>query len=62
MVLVFGCVARLDILGERGHEEARRLQEAAGDMPTFGYYTYGEFARTTGVAGYHNATIAAMAL
>jgi hypothetical protein len=62
VVLVFDCVARLDILGQRGHEEARRLQEAAGDTPTFGYYTYGEFARTTGVAGYHNATIAAMAL
>ncbi|MDG4826198.1 FIST N-terminal domain-containing protein [Asanoa sp. WMMD1127] len=62
VVLVFDCVARLDILGKRGHEEARRLQEAAGGAPTFGYYTYGEFARTTGVAGYHNATIAAMAL
>ncbi|SNS60622.1 Uncharacterized conserved protein, contains FIST_N domain [Asanoa hainanensis] len=62
VVLVFDCVARLDILGERGHEEARRLQRAAGNAPTFGYYTYGEFARTTGVAGYHNATIAAMAL
>ncbi|GIF72502.1 FIST signal transduction protein [Asanoa siamensis] len=62
VVLVFDCVARLDILGERGHEEARRLQRAAHGAPTFGYYTYGEFARTTGVAGYHNATIAALAL
>jgi hypothetical protein len=62
VVLVFDCVARLDILGERGQEEAHRLQRAARGAPTFGYYTYGEFARTTGVAGYHNATIAAMAL
>ncbi|MEV0715499.1 FIST N-terminal domain-containing protein [Asanoa sp. NPDC050611] len=62
VVLVFDCVARLDILGERGHEEVRRLQTAARGARTFGYYTYGEFARTTGVAGYHNATIAALAL
>jgi len=62
VVLVFDCVARLDILGERGPEEARRLQRAAGTAPVFGFYTYGEFARTTGVAGYHNASIAAMAL
>jgi hypothetical protein len=62
VVLVFDCVARLDILGDRGPEEVRRLQEAAGGARTFGYYTYGEFARTTGVAGYHNATIAALAL
>lgn len=62
VVLVFDCVARLDILGGRGHEEARRLQAAAGPVPTFGFYTYGEFARTTSVAGYHNASIAALAL
>ncbi|WP_213450995.1 FIST signal transduction protein [Rhizomonospora bruguierae] len=62
VLLVFSCVARLDILRERGAEEARRLQTAAGALPTFGFYTYGEFARTTGVAGYHNATVAAIAL
>jgi hypothetical protein len=31
-------------------------------VPTFGFYTYGEFARTTGAAGFHNTTIAALAL
>jgi hypothetical protein len=62
VVLVFSCVARYDILGERSHEEARRLQEAARGARTFGFYTYGEFARTTSVAGYHNATVAALAL
>jgi hypothetical protein len=52
----------MDILRERGAEEAARLQEAAGPVPTFGFYTYGEFARTTGVSGYHNATLTALAL
>jgi len=62
VVLVFDCVARLDILGERGEEEAEALQRGAGAVPTFGFYTYGEFARTSSASGYHNATIAAMAL
>jgi hypothetical protein len=62
VVLVFDCVARLDILGERGEEEAEALQRGAGDVPTFGFYTYGEFARTSSASGYHNATVAAMAL
>ncbi len=62
LLLVFSCVARLDILGDRGAEEARHMRAAAGDVPIFGIYTYGEFARTTSVAGYHNATIATVAL
>jgi hypothetical protein len=62
LVLGFSCVARLDILGDRGDEEAKRFQAAAGDTTTFGFYTYGEFARTVGVAGVHNATLAVIAL
>jgi hypothetical protein len=62
VLLVFSCIARLDILQERGAEEAERLQAAAGPVPVFGIYTYGEFARTTSVAGYHNATVTAIAL
>jgi hypothetical protein len=62
VLLVFSCVARLDILRERGAEEADRLQAAAGPLPVFGFYTYGEFARTSVAAGYHNATVAAIAL
>jgi hypothetical protein len=62
VLLTFSCVARLDILGERGPEEPARLQAAAGAVPTFGFFTYGEFARTSSVAGYHNATVAALAL
>ena len=37
-------------------------QAAAGSIPTFGFYTYGEFARNRSVAGHHNATVAALAL
>lgn len=62
VVLLFSCVARWDLLGERGPEEAARLQAAAGGVATFGFYTYGEFARTTSVSGYHNATLTAVAL
>lgn len=62
VLLVFSCVARLDVLQERGAEEPTRLQRAAGEVPVFGVYTYGEFARTNSVAGYHNATVATVAL
>jgi hypothetical protein len=62
VLLVFSCIARLDILQERGAEEAARIQESAGPVPVFGVYTYGEFARTSSVAGYHNATVTAIAL
>lgn len=62
VMLTFSCIARTDILADRAPEEAARLHKAAGSVATFGFYTYGEFARTTGVAGYHNASITALAL
>lgn len=62
VLLAFSCVARLDVLAEQGPAEAARIQAAAGDVTTFGFYTYGEFARTNRVAGYHNATLTAIAL
>ena len=62
VLLVFDCVGRAGILEDRCVEETARLQRAAGDVLTFGMYTYGEFARTSTVAGYHNATLAVMAL
>jgi hypothetical protein len=62
VLLFFSCVARLDVLAERGPEEASRLQAISGAIPIFGVYTYGEFARSTSVAGYHNTTLAAVAL
>jgi hypothetical protein len=62
LLLVFSCAARAIILGTRVAEEAKRLQNASGDMTTFGMYCCGEFARTAGVLGTHNATLTAIAL
>jgi hypothetical protein len=62
VLLTFSCYARMAIMQERVVEEAQRLQKAAGPVHTFGFYTCGEFARSTGASGYHNATIAALAL
>ena len=62
VLLVFSCVGRLDVLQEHAGAEATRLQAAAGTVPIFGVYTYGEFARTTTVAGAHNSAVAAIAL
>lgn len=62
VLLMFSCAARREVLGSRVAEEAARFQAAAGSVPTFGFYTYGEFARNRSVAGHHNATVAALAL
>lgn len=62
VLLAFSCAARATIFGERTPEESRRLQAAAGEVPTFGFYCCGEFARTAGVLGTHNATLTALAL
>jgi hypothetical protein len=62
VVLTFSCAARAMILGERKAEESRRIQAAAGDVPTFGFHCCAEFARTSGVLGTHNATLTAIAL
>lgn len=62
LVLAFSCVARYDLLGPAVPEEALRIQQVAGEVPTVGFYTYGEFARTSGVTGFHNATLTALAL
>jgi hypothetical protein len=61
-LLVFSCAARKVIFGERAPEEADRLQAAAGKIPVFGFYCCGEFARSVGVLGTHNATLTAFAL
>jgi len=62
VLLTFSCAARAFIFGKDVTEEPRRLQEAAGEVPIFGFYCCGEFARTTGVLGTHNATLTTIAL
>jgi hypothetical protein len=62
VMLAFSCVARLRMLRDRGVEEAQRLQRAAGNVPIFGFYSYGELAGTTSNNGVHNATLTALVL
>jgi len=62
VLLAFSCAARATIFQSRAAEEPRRLQVAAGEIPAFGLYCCGEFARTSGVLGTHNATLTAIAL
>jgi hypothetical protein len=62
-VLAFDCVARRGVLGEEGVlDEVDRLAATMAGAPVAGFYTYGEFARTTGVTGFHNQTLVVMAL
>jgi hypothetical protein len=60
--LMFTCTARLANLADRATEEASAVAEGLGGAPACGFFTYGEFARTTGSSGFHNATIAVLAL
>jgi len=62
VLLTFDCAARQTILGETIGEEIDRLADAAGAATCFGFYSYGEFARSRGVGGVHNATLTALAL
>ncbi|MEU2350342.1 FIST N-terminal domain-containing protein [Modestobacter sp. NPDC049651] len=62
VLLTFNCAARQVIIGDRIEEEVARLQAAAGAATCFGFYTYGEFARSRGAGGVHNATLTALAL
>jgi hypothetical protein len=62
VVLAFSCVGRGWVCGERILDEPGLLQNALGDVPSFGFYTYGEFSRTRGVLGTHTATLTALAL
>jgi hypothetical protein len=50
------------VLGDRTPEEPRLLHERAAGVPTFGFYSYGEFARTRSVLGTPTATLTAIAL
>jgi hypothetical protein len=62
VLLTFDCAARQTLLGEQVAVEIDRLQQQAGQATVFGLYTYGEFARSRGAGGVHNATLTAIAL
>jgi small ligand-binding sensory domain FIST len=56
-------VARRGVLGEEGiKKEIQRLADAAGGAPLAGFYSYGEIARTHGMRGLHNYTLAILSV
>jgi hypothetical protein len=62
-LLAFDCVTRRMMLGDDGlPAELSRMSESAGGSPIAGFYTYGEIARTHGVSGFHNETLAVLAV
>lgn len=61
-VLAFDCIARRGVLGEEGiQQEIERIGRRV-DAPVAGFYTYGEIARTRGIAGFHNQTLVILAV
>jgi len=61
-VLAFDCIARKGVLGDDGiAAEVDRIATYAAGAPVAGFYTYGEFARTRGLNGFHNQTLVVVA-
>ncbi len=61
--IAFDCAARRIVLGDEGiAHEAVEMSERLGGVPLAGFYTQGEFARTQGTRGVHNATLVVLAL
>jgi len=60
--LMFSCTGRIRPLGSELATEAMAVARSMGDCPLAGFFTYGEFARATGSTGFHNATVAVLAL
>lgn len=62
-LIAFDCAARRGVLGDDGIvEEVSRIAAHAGGSPVSGFYSYGEIARTTGAARFHNQTLVVLAL
>jgi hypothetical protein len=62
-LLTFSCAALRAILGDEGiQREGDRLAKWAAGVPFAGFYTYGEIARIRGIDGFHNQTLAILAL
>lgn len=62
-LMAFDCIARRGVLGEQGiQQEVARIRERSAAVPVSGFYTYGEIARTRGVAGFHNQTLVLLAV
>jgi hypothetical protein len=62
-LLAFDCISRSRVLGDEGtREEVERMLKVASGAPLSGFYTWGEIARTRGITGYHNQTLAVLAV
>ncbi|WP_165491772.1 FIST C-terminal domain-containing protein [Egibacter rhizosphaerae] len=61
-VLVFSCAARAALLGEEAPAEATAVSDELEGVDAVGWFTSGEYALTTGATGFHNATVAVLAL
>jgi len=59
---VFSCGSRVPLLGERIRDEVVAISSELDGAPVCGFYTFGEFARTTGSSGVHNSSVAVLAL
>jgi hypothetical protein len=62
LALVFSCGSRVPLLGDRLRDEVTAISSALNGVPVCGFYTFGEFARTTGSTGVHNSSVAVLAL
>jgi len=61
--LAFDCVSRSYMLGAEGaRREVDRMLERSAGAPVAGVYTWGEILRTRGTNGYHNQTLAVLAV
>jgi hypothetical protein len=62
-LLAFSCAALRAILGDEGiKRENERIAKWARTAPFAGFYTYGEIARIRGIDGFHNQTLAVLAI
>jgi hypothetical protein len=64
LALCISCAGRKQILGSRTQEEARIVHELLADVPSAGFYGYGEIARLgkDGISYYHNETFTTLLL
>jgi hypothetical protein len=62
LLLVFSCGSRVPLLGERVGDEVAAICSGFDGVSVCGFFTYGEFARTTGSSGVHNSSVAILAL
>lgn len=70
-IIIFNCIARNKLFGQRSGEEITAIQEVLGrDVPLIGFYTYGEQAPMNGEvkninqcnSAFHNETVVIAAL